>query len=108
VVDDTTRRVMVRAEVENPDAALKPEMFATFRIITSDDAMAPGVPEMAVVYEGDSAHVWVVRDDGKIVYRAIRTGRALDGLVEVVDGLKAGEKIVTSGTLFIDRAADNA
>ena len=108
VVDDTTRRVMVRAEVENPDGALKPEMFATFRITTSGDAMAPGVPEMAVVYEGDSAHVWVVRDDGKIVYRAIRTGRALDGLVEVVDGLKAGEKIVTSGTLFIDRAAENA
>lgn len=108
VVDDTTRRVMVRAEVDNPDGALKPEMFATFRIVTSDDTTAPGVPEMAVVYEGDSAHVWVVGDDGKIVYRAIRAGRTLNGLVEVLDGLKAGERIVTSGTLFIDRAADNA
>jgi cobalt-zinc-cadmium efflux system membrane fusion protein len=108
VVDDATRRVMVRAEVENPDGALKPEMFASFRIETSEDSMAPGVPEMAVVYEGDAAHVWVVRDDGKIVYRAIKVGRMLNGLVEVLDGLKAGEKIVTSGTLFIDRAAENA
>jgi cobalt-zinc-cadmium efflux system membrane fusion protein len=108
VVDDTTRRVAVRAEVENLDGVLKPEMFATFRIVTSDDSMAPGAPESAVVYEGDAAHVWVVRDDGKVVYRAIRTGRTLDGLVEVLDGLKAGEKIVTSGTLFIDRAAENA
>jgi cobalt-zinc-cadmium efflux system membrane fusion protein len=108
VVDDTTRRVMVRAEVDNPDGALKPEMFAAFRIVTSDDSSAPGIPEMAIVYEGDAAHVWVMRDDGKIVSRAIRTGRTLNGLVEVLDGLKPGEKIVTSGTLFIDRAADNA
>jgi cobalt-zinc-cadmium efflux system membrane fusion protein len=108
VVDDTTRRVTVRAEIENPDGALKPEMFARFRIITSPDSAAPGIPESAVVYEGDTAHVWVQRDDGRIVLRPIRAGRTMDGMVEVVDGLKAGEKVVTSGTLFIDRAADNA
>ena len=108
VVDDTTRRVTVRAEVENADGALKPEMFASFRIITSEDSPAPGVPEMAVVYEGDTAHVWVARDDGRIALRPIRAGRTMNGMVEVLDGLKSGEKIVTSGTLFIDRAADNA
>ncbi len=108
VVDDTTRRVTVRAEVENADGALKPEMFASFRIITSADTAAPGVPEMSVVYEGNTAHVWVARDDGRIVLRPIRAGRTVDGMVEVLDGLKAGEKIVTSGTLFIDRAADSA
>jgi cobalt-zinc-cadmium efflux system membrane fusion protein len=106
MVDDNTRRVTVRAEVENPDGALKPEMFANFRIVTSQDSQAPGVPESAVVYEGDTAHVWVLRDDGKVALRPIRVGRTLDGMVEVVDGLKAGEKIVTSGALFIDRAAD--
>ena len=99
---------MVRAEVENPDGALKPGMFANFRIVTSEDSRAPGVPEMAVVYEGDTAHVWVMRDDGKIALRQIRTGRTLDGMVEVLDGLKPGEKVVTSGTLFIDRAAEGA
>jgi cobalt-zinc-cadmium efflux system membrane fusion protein len=108
VVDDNTRRVMVRAEVENADGALKPEMFASFRIVTSGDSQAPGVPESAVVYEGDTAHVWVARDDGKILLRPIKAGRTMDGMVEVLEGLKAGDKIVTSGTLFIDRAADNA
>jgi cobalt-zinc-cadmium efflux system membrane fusion protein len=108
VVDDTTRRVTVRAEVENPDGALKPEMFATFNITTSDDSEAVGVPEMAVVYEGDAAHVWVLRDDGRVALRAVHAGRVMNGMVEIVDGLKPGEKIVTSGTLFIDRAADNA
>ncbi len=63
---------------------------------------------MAVVYEGNEAHVWVLREDGKLVYRAIGAGRTLNGLVEVLDGLKAGEKVVTSGALFIDRAADNS
>jgi cobalt-zinc-cadmium efflux system membrane fusion protein len=58
------------------------------------------------VYEGDTARVWVVRPDGAIVSRLIGAGEAGDGMVEVLNGLSAGEKIVTSGTLFIDRAAN--
>jgi len=105
VVDPTTHRLPVRAEIDNRDLALKPEMFASFRILTSDATESPAVPEAAVVYEGASAHVWVVAGDGLLSYRAIRTGRSNDGLVEVLDGLKAGERIVTKGGLFIDQAA---
>jgi len=105
VVDDATRRVIVRAEVENPGLLLKPGMFGRLRIVTSDDGSALSVPEAAVVYEGQAAHVWVARDDGLIALRPILAGRTMNGAVEVTDGLKAGEKIVTSGTLFIDRAA---
>ena len=104
-VDPATRRLPVRAEVENPDGALKPEMFASFSIITGDAVAAPAVPQEAVVYEGDAAHVWVARDDGTIAARSIRTGRVSDGMVEAVAGIETGEKVVTSGTLFIDRAA---
>ncbi len=105
VVDATTHRLPVRAEIDNHDAALKPEMFATFRILTSTASQAPAVPEPAVVYEGDVAHVWMVAGDGLLAYRAIRTGRSNDGLVEVLEGLKAGDKVVTKGGLFIDQAA---
>jgi membrane fusion protein, heavy metal efflux system len=105
LVDSTTHRIPVRAELPNPDAALKPEMFANFRILTSDSSDAPGVPEAAVVYEGDAAHVWVLSDDGLLAYRAIHTGRSNDGIVEVLDGLKPGEKVVTKGGLFIDQVA---
>jgi cobalt-zinc-cadmium efflux system membrane fusion protein len=107
-IDDTTRRVTIRAEVENADGALKPGMFAKFQIVTSDDSIEPGVPESAVVYEGQTAHVWVLRDDGLIGLRPISAGRTMNGMVEVRDGLKANEKIVTSGTLFIDRAAQGS
>jgi cobalt-zinc-cadmium efflux system membrane fusion protein len=95
----------VRAEVENPKGELKPEMFASFRIITSEDAAAPGVPESAVVYEGDAAHVWVANEQEKtLAIRPIKAGRSRHGLIEVLDGLKPGDHIVTSGSVFIDRA----
>jgi cobalt-zinc-cadmium efflux system membrane fusion protein len=105
-VDPNTRRLPVRAEVENEGQALKPEMFATFSISTGDDVTAPAVPQSGVVYEGDKAHLWVLRDDGLIQLRAIEAGRVQDGMVEVKSGLAAGEKIITSGSLFIDRAAE--
>jgi len=80
-------------------------MFATFTILSGDDALAVGVPQSAVVYEGDIARVWVSRADGSIELREIKTGRANGNMAEVVTGLDAGEKIVTRGALFIDRAA---
>jgi membrane fusion protein, heavy metal efflux system len=104
-VDPNTRRLQVRAEVENPDGALKPEMFASFSIVTGTESASPAVPQEAVVYEGDTARVWVVQPDGSIGSREIRIGRTSNGMLEVVAGLKAGEKVVTSGTLFVDRAA---
>jgi membrane fusion protein, heavy metal efflux system len=105
VVDPVTHRLPVRAEIGNRDGALKPEMFANFRILTSDASESPAVPQSAVVYEGAAAHVWVVAADGLLSLRSIRTGRSNDGLIEVLEGLKPGENVVTKGGLFIDQAA---
>ncbi|MGO8974815.1 MAG: efflux RND transporter periplasmic adaptor subunit [Steroidobacteraceae bacterium] len=105
VVDAVTHRIAVRAVIDNHDGALKPEMFANFKILTSEAIESPAVPQAAIVYEGDAAHVWVVQGDGLVAYRAIRTGRSNDGLIEVLDGLKPGERIVTKGGLFIDQVA---
>jgi cobalt-zinc-cadmium efflux system membrane fusion protein len=104
-IDPTIHRLPVRAEVENPDGELKPEMFASFRIITGAGETASGVPEGAVVYEGQTAHVWVADEATRTVaIRQIHAGRVVEGMVEVLDGLKPGEKVVTAGALFIDRA----
>ncbi len=104
-IDPSTHRLTVRAVIDNADGALKPEMFASFVIHTSAADQSPAVPEGAVVYEGDTAHVWVVQSDDSIALRPIRPGRISDGYVEVLDGLKSGERVVTRGSLFIDRAA---
>ena len=87
--------------------ALKPEMFATFRVISQAGArQSPAVPEAAVIYEGETARLWVANPaDKSLSLRQIKTGRVEDGIVEVTDGLKPGESVVTKGALFIDRAA---
>jgi cobalt-zinc-cadmium efflux system membrane fusion protein len=103
-IDAATRRLQVRAEVRNPDGLLKPEMFATFGIDTAGSTKAPGVPDSAIVHEGDEARVWVLQEGGIVASRRIKAGRSGNGLVEVVDGLRPGETVVTAGTLFIDRA----
>jgi cobalt-zinc-cadmium efflux system membrane fusion protein len=106
-IDPNTRRLSVRADVENPDGALKPGMFASFSIITGNTQTAPAVPQSAIVYEGNATRVWVAGDDGTIAARSIRIGQVANGMVEVLDGLSQGEKVVTSGALFIDRAASS-
>ena len=104
-VDPITHHVPVRAALENRAGLLKPEMFASFSIVGGNDALAPAVSSNAIVYEGDTARVWVVENKNDIGLREIHVGRSNDQVVEVVDGLKVGERIVTRGSLFIDRAA---
>ena len=104
-IDPNTHRLPVRADVENPDGALKPGMFANFSIITGEALTAPAVPREAIVYEGERARVWVGGEGATLALREIRTGRTSGGMVEVLAGLSPGEKVVTSGTVFIDRAA---
>lgn len=105
-IDPNTHRLLVWAEVANLDGALKPEMFASFSIITGDGATSPAVPDNAVTYEGGNAHVWVAHPQDKtLALQQIRTGRIREGMVQVTEGLQSGDTIVTSGAVFIDRAA---
>ena len=104
-LDTVTHRLPVRAEIDNADGALKPQMFASLGILTGDETSAIGVPESAIVTEGSSARVWVAFDDGTLALREIQVGRTAGHLTEVTSGLSAGDKVVTAGALFIDRAA---
>jgi cobalt-zinc-cadmium efflux system membrane fusion protein len=106
-IDPNTHRLSVRADVENPGGELKPGMFANFSIITGEAATAPAVPQSAIVYEGDTARVWVADPDGTVAARPVRVGQVADGMVEILAGISEGDKVVTSGALFIDRAAGN-
>ncbi len=104
-IDPVSHRQFVRAEIANGDGALKPEMFANVRIVVGADKVEPAVPEEAVIFEGSAARVWVALKDRSLGLREIRTGQAEGGVIEVLAGLTAGEAVVTSGSLFIDRAA---
>jgi cobalt-zinc-cadmium efflux system membrane fusion protein len=105
-VDPATHRVTVRATLDNPDHLLKPEMFADFGVATGADSSSIGVPEDAVIFEGDTARVWVAKPSDKTLeLRQIKAGDVVDGQVQVLSGLSPGEWVVSSGALFIDRAA---
>jgi membrane fusion protein, heavy metal efflux system len=107
-IDPTTRRLLVRATIDNNNGLLRPEMFANVTIYSGTDRPSVGVPKQALIYEGDQVRVWVVHEDKSIELREIKTGLTNGDLVEVRTNLKAGEKIVTKGSLFIDRAASGS
>ncbi len=112
-VDQQTMRATARIVVENADGGLKPGMLAQFNLSNPDDAGSLAVPEGAVLFENDSARVFVQRDEkkrfrdvrAKLTPRVIRTGRIRDGMVEVIEGLALGENVEATDGLFIDRAA---
>jgi membrane fusion protein, heavy metal efflux system len=104
-IDPTTRRLLVRATIDNKDGQFKPEMFANVTIYSGGDRPGVGVPKQALIYEGQHVRLWVAHDDNSIELREVETGLTNGDLVEVRGNLKAGEKIITRGSLFIDRAA---
>ena len=95
-VDPTTRSVIVRALVPNPDGLLKPGMFLTVRI-SRGAADALVLPEEALVPEQGDVFVFVVAD-GKAEKRLVHTGQRRVGSVQIVQGLADGEMVVTEGT----------
>jgi len=107
-IDPSSRRLLVRATIDNKDGVFKPEMFANVTIYSGGNRPAVGVPKQALIYEGDQVRVWVVHDDKSIELRLIKVGLANGDLVEVKNGLTPDEKIVTKGSLFIDRAASGS
>jgi cobalt-zinc-cadmium efflux system membrane fusion protein len=104
-IDPDSRRLLVRATVDNADRQLKPEMFASVMVVAAEGMPTPAVPLEAVIYEGSSARVWVVRDDRSLELRLIKPGLSSGRLIQVLGGLAPGEQVVTRGSLFIDRAA---
>jgi cobalt-zinc-cadmium efflux system membrane fusion protein len=104
-IDPSSRRLLVRATIDNKDGVFKPEMFANVTIYSGGDRPGVGVPKQALIYEGDRVRLWVVHDDRSIELRNIETGLTNGDVVEVKANLAPGEKIVTRGSLFIDRAA---
>ncbi len=100
--DLTTRRLVVRSEVPNPEGALKAEMFASFKIATGPDEPSPAVPVDAVIREGDLSVVWVEEEPTLFRRRKVAIGMEQEGRMQIRDGLAAGERVVSRGAIFVD------
>ena len=108
-----TRNIRVQATIANPDHILKPGMFATTTVVLPDKAAVVTVPETAVDYTlyGDSVFLITEKkeDDGKTSLTAVRTfvrtGNRIEGRAEVLNGLKAGDRVVAVGQLKLQSGA---
>src|SRR6266446_1054126 len=90
------RTILVKARVPNPQRLLQPGMFIEARLVTAVRANAIVIPEDAVVPAEGTSSVWVVVA-GKADRRKVSLGVRTPGFVEVTDGVKAGEQVVTGG-----------
>jgi Cu(I)/Ag(I) efflux system membrane fusion protein len=101
VVAPESRTVRVRALVATPDADLRPDTYVTavFKVPLGDHL---ALPRGAVLDAGAHRLVFVVSDDGRFEPREVRLGRAANGYYEVLDGVTAGEQVVTSANFLID------
>lgn len=98
-----TRTVKVRIDLANRQALLKPAMYARAEFsATHGKAEVLTVPESAVLDTGTRQTVLIARGEGRFEPRAVKIGRSGDGYVEVLDGVKVGEKVVVSANFLID------
>lgn len=98
-----TRTVRVRIEVANPDGRLKPDMFADVAFqVESGHSVVTAVPTSAIIDTGTKQIVLVAKGEGRFEPRSVKLGRRGDGHVEIVEGLRQGEEIVTTATFLID------
>lgn len=96
-VDPASRAIIVRAKVPNAEGLLKPGMFLTVQLAQETrDALV--IPEEALVPEQARQFVYVMQGDS-VAKREVRLGRREPGVVEIVDGLAAGDRVVVEGTL---------
>ncbi|OGW60475.1 MAG: hypothetical protein A2V83_09215 [Nitrospirae bacterium RBG_16_64_22] len=91
-----SRAFAVEAEVPNKGGVLKAGSFAKAAIRTRIDRGVSAVPEAAVLTQAGTSKVFVV-ESGKARARAVETGRRIDGRIEIVKGVKPGERVLVSG-----------
>lgn len=102
LVDEATRTVKARVEVANPGRKLKPEMFATVELALAADAPPVlAVPEEAVQELDGKKLIFVAEKDTEFEPRPVELGRASGGMVEVVSGLKEGERYAVKGAFTL-------
>lgn len=96
-VDIATRAIMVRADIDNSAGLIRPGML--MRVALKQDAVdALVIPELAIQQVGNRTFVYMAGSDGSAISRDIRVGGRRDGEAVVLQGLRAGEKIVLDGT----------
>jgi membrane fusion protein, heavy metal efflux system len=104
-VDPSTRRVLVRSQIKDPQHELRSGMFANFVIDVGVPVRSPAIPADGIVREGDGTMtVWITADRRRFTQRVVKTAKERDGYRQILDGVQAGELVATEGALFLSNA----
>lgn len=95
-VDPVSRTVLVRSSIPNEEGRLRAGMFLTVTLLR-ENIEALMIPEQALVPERSTQSVFVVGADSIVEQRLVKTGRRRPGEVEILEGLQAGERVVSEG-----------
>jgi membrane fusion protein (multidrug efflux system) len=104
-IDVATRNLKVRAVVKNKDAELKPGAFANVELELGENKNALMVPTQAIIPQERTKQL-IVGKNGKAKFVTVTTGVRQASSVEVLDGIAAGDTVVTTGLLFLKPGAD--
>ncbi|KJC51347.1 RND transporter [Bradyrhizobium sp. LTSP885] len=108
-IDPNSHRQLVRSVIDDPQHKLRAGMLASFTIETEPPKMSVSVPTDAIVREGDGTMtVWVTTDGHKFDRRSVKIGMEQDGRRQILDGLGAGEKVASTGAIFLSNKFANA
>jgi cobalt-zinc-cadmium efflux system membrane fusion protein len=100
-LDPATRTLTVRVLVPNNDGRLRPEMYATAEIARGASRSALFVPEVSVQNLNGNRVVFVRRPNSEFEARPVKSGASVNHEVEIVEGLKDGEEVVTAGAFVV-------
>ena len=101
-IDPNTHRQLVRSVIDDPDHKLRAGMLASFSIETGNPQMSVAVPSEAIVREGDGTMtLWVTTDHRRFERRTVKVGLEQDGWRQIVEGLKPGELVASTGAIFL-------
>jgi cobalt-zinc-cadmium efflux system membrane fusion protein len=104
-VDPATRRLTLYAQIRDPDRELRPQMLASFNIEITKPEPYPAVPAGAVVRENNGTRVvWMTQDGQLFKRRVVKIGITQAGLVQILDGLQAGEQIALNKALYLSNS----
>ena len=102
VLDPVTRRIQVRAEVDNSSRRLRPEMFARVTPVADSRHNIPRIPNTALFSQGLHSFVFVEQSPGVLKRRHIELGLQGHDYTYVKEGLQEGERVVTTGALLLN------
>ena len=110
-LDPATRTVKVRGVVANPDQLLKAEMYVTVDVAQATDKLANAgleIPASAVFMIDSQYYLFVQEAPGKFKRHQVKVGTESDGKIPVVDGIAAGQKVVSEGALLLQSIVNPA